>query len=129
MQESTNGKFVLYQGQQKHIFRAEDYASQKEWLEHFRKIIDRRKLSLQHPMANARIWASRDGRRRAMFGQLAKVYACNSEKSIHPSTSAVQQAQDQSSCNTSPGGPGDTVCADRFPTPWMKNVSKVCVCA
>ena len=128
MLESTNGKFVLHHGEQKHIFRAEDYASQKEWLEHFRKIIDRRKLSLQHPMANARTWASRDGRRKAMFGKLAKVYACDSEKSIHASTSAVEQTQDQSSCNMSPGGPGHTICADRFPTPWTSNVNKVCVC-
>lgn len=99
---AENCKFALIlRGDQKLVYRAPDVASRKEWVDNIRGILQKHKVTLQHSMSGAKTWASRDRRRRAVFGQLANLHTSDSDEGIiNSSPSAARQRRGMPRYNT-----------------------------
>ena len=85
-------KFALIlRGEQKQVYRAPDVASRREWVDNIRGILRSHKLST-YTLDSANKWVSREGRRRAVIGQLANMPTSDSDEGIiNPSPLTVRQ--------------------------------------
>lgn len=82
---------LVFPGEQKQLYVAPDAASRWEWVNHLNNIVSRIRIGLQHATTSA--WISREGRRRAIFGQLNNVDTsdhASSEDDAPPSPSTGQ---------------------------------------
>ena len=131
---AENCKFALIvHGDHKLVYRAPDVATQKEWVDNLRGILQKHKSTQQHTMSGSKTWASRDKRRSAVFGQLTNMQASDSDEGItnHP-PSTPRQRRNMSRYNTIsitrpslvPNGTEHTAYNDNRPPPRVSRVSR-----